>query len=1067
MTTLTVELTTFRPHAAVKMHAWDPAGDKRDADGVSIGDRRYRFTLDMDATDLTRVSFKFWYPGEAPEWEADEFVRQVPFRGPGTAWAAEFSSRCLDTDPGAVAPFAPGSMVTFGAVTARRFAGGMLYAWDPASGLNARFPETGRDPARNLSFFGVALADWMASGFHFKLVAPGGAFEPDASNRFWRPVDGAAVYLKSGQVEVRREVPVAVDVPISVIAPAALAATTALHVRDAVDDFAADAARAGMTAIDGDFVAVDFTVSIYPAAQYFATARADAGAESQAYAPMWSLPLRIASGAPPVQMHTLLGVSEWYAARPARDARVELRIHRNPATTFGPAITVPWHLGFPRRTRDETTTPVAGTATAHRGADGTWTAQLSLFRGVPHWLDALRSGDAVEARADGPTLSQRELRPTASATVVHTIDGQTGLSPTAPRADLFAEAMAPTSRQALMRAAFGAPIVDAGVFGAHELPHGATWIDGTLLFVLPAPHAVVARVLLLDRRASTAGKREVSALPMQLTKDLRYWWCVVRRDALPDPARVEYRFQMGEALETLDPASRDASLAEYVWADPGQGVEGAWSIAVDRGALVTAATSPGWQTPFWNEFIIYELHARRFTERNLASPAGPPAVALAQLRQELARYLGALPVTALELLPVNEFPKYVSWGYDSSLYFAVESSYGGSSGFAAFVGAAHRAGKALVLDVVFNHLTDTPMQALARDVFADGQTQWGDMVNYDHPACLEFFRQALVHLYDTYQLDGFRFDATEAIVNGHVQNPYIIRDGRVGSGGGWEFLRALHAAIEAAAGACGRRWPFSVAENRPENWPMDGQVVDGQWDFAFQGKVGWAAACDGDAAPELADVLRTAHHVQEMVNFPESHDSCSAQGNGETRLAARGPFGTGMRMAKACGAVAILAKGVPMFFMGAEAGEVQPFAFGGPMVGTLPLDRYEDPGTENNHVLVWYRDLLGLRKDWGKGLAGDDVPFVGRGNRTIAFSRDGGRIFVVATFGTPDRRQNLGWLGLPQGCVYKEVFNSTWPVYGVAWDGWSDNGGHGATLTSDAVASLPEIGAVVLERIRG
>ena len=1060
MATFDVYLATSRSHEAVMLHAWDPAGDVRDVPGVRVGPDAYRFSLDMSAPDLTAVSLKLWYPGEIPEWEKDDYVRRVPTAGVRALWTAEYSARCLTTDPAAARPLAAGTVVNVKAVTAGRFAGGELYAWDPASGQSARFPETARDPARKLSSFEVKLEPWMTSGFHFKL-ARGDGFEPEAANRFWRPIDGRRVFVKSGQIDLHATAPATVNVPISVVVPAALAAQAAVGVADAVDDFRDDATRTGTVKLDDDFVAVEFATALYPDAPYRVTPRIDPGDGHPGYQPPWSLPLRAPAAGAPARWHTLLGVSEWYASPPARDATVELRIHANPGSRLGATVEVPWRLGFARRTRDETPSPVCGKAVATQGPGG-WTGTLKLFGGVPHSFETLASGGAVETRADGPTLSQREVRPEgASRTVVHTLDGQTGLSRTPPDASPFLD-LGAAERRRLLKAAFSPAIVEAGVFAPHELPHGATWHDGALWFVLPAPHATRASLLLL-RRTRSRSPRQVQTVPMKLTADLRYWWCRVPREELPDAARVEYRFSLDDGTEVLDPASRRATDTPYVWPERGEGAEGAWSVAVDRAKLAAEALSPGWQTPFWNEFMIYELHARRFTERN--ARRGTPVPPLEQVERELGRYLASLPVTALELLPLNEFPKYISWGYDTSLYFAVESSYGGPSAFAALVKASHAAGKAVVLDVVFNHLTDSPMQATAKDVFVDGQTQWGDMVNYDHPACLEFFRQALVYFYDTFQVDGVRFDATEAIVNGHVQNGAIIRDGRVGSGGGWDFLRALHVALDTAAVATGRRLPYAIAENNPDNWGMDGAVVDGQWNFEFQGKVGWAARRDGDAAPALADVLMTRRRVEEAVNFEESHDSCSAQTEAERRVAARGPWGTGMRMAKACGALSLLARGVPMFFMGAEAGETRPFTFDAQSAAPLPLDAYEQADTENGKVLAWYRALLGLRKNWSNGFGSDDTPFIGKGNRTVAFTRDGGRFFVVVTLGTSDRRQDLGWLGLPQGSAYKEIFNSTWPDYQVDHDDPASNGGYDARLTAGTIANLPEIGAVVLERV--
>jgi hypothetical protein len=88
----------------------------------------------------------------------------------------------------------------------------------------------------------------------------------------------------------------------------------------------------------------------------------------------------------------------------------------------------------------------------------------------------------------------------------------------------------PTNRSALMAAAFGSSIANAGVFDAHEMPHGAVLHAGKTWFTLKAPHAVRASVLLL--RSKAGEPRRVEVLPMKLTSDLRYFWC--RQTESPD-----------------------------------------------------------------------------------------------------------------------------------------------------------------------------------------------------------------------------------------------------------------------------------------------------------------------------------------------------------------------------------------------------------------------------------------------------------------------------------------------------------------------------------------------------
>lgn len=172
-------------------------------------------------------------------------------------------------------------------------------------------------------------------------------------------------------------------------------------------------------------------------------------------------------------------------------------------------------------------------------------------------------------------------------------------------------------------------------------------------------------------------------------------------------------------------------------------------------------------------------------------------------------------------------------------------------------------------------------------------------------------------------------------------------------------------------------------------------------------------------------------------------------------------------MAKAIGAVALLAEGIPMIFMGEEAAEDQPFTFGNsPTIPgfTLRLDSYEQAGSEFLQVLTWFRDLMGLRSNASNGIRGSDNQWTGRGNKTVAFARAYGEFFAIATFGTNNGQQNLAWLNLPGGSAYKEIFNSSWPQYQVHAEPLIANGGYNAQLYSGDIVNLPSIGAVILQR---
>ncbi len=760
---LTIHYEPATPRAVVVLHAWHPAASPWHLESAPEVDGTFRFTLEHTVADQREIQFKYFFPREGNRWESDDYIRRVPTRDAAELWTFDFSARCLTRDPYA-AP-APDHVI-FHAIT-RRFQGGTLFAWTAAGGQSERFAETSRDSANQLSTFDVPLPPWMRRGFLFKLVTADEQFEAEPYNRLWRPADGGEAWFKSGQVDVRSTPLTSRAVTIELIHGRTLVPIPTLNVADSVDDFRDEVAAATTEDLDAAFCVSSYRATIYPEALYWIRA-GTAGAG-------WNLlerPFRWREDLPAMPSIAVAGSDRWLAARPARTALVRLFVHSNPGSAWPQAVD--WNLAVGGA-------PPHETITAARQADGTWVADFPVFPELTHGLTPSSAGVA-EGRPDGPFDPRREFEaPAGGPTTLHTTDGIAGMARIGGPA--FADVPANT-RHALLAEAYSRAVADAGVFDAWEMPHGPVVLGDDAWFTLRAPHAVQAQLIVLDPASPAAGARRVAAYPMRLTPDLRYWWCRVPRAAVPHGAF--YRFLLNDDLEVLDPAARWAHDPGRLWCQPGEGRDGPWARFVDPARIRAIITGSQWRTMGWQALVVYELHPRRFTRRNANVSSD-----FDQVVRELqpGGYLQRLPVRALEFLPVHEFPSAQSWGYNPSLFFAVDSSYGGPEELARCVRACHDAGRAVLLDIVFNHMTESPLQTIARDTYVSGETNWGDMVHYAHPACREFFRQALVHLWQTYALDGFRFDATEAIVNGHVPNGYILR--KTGNGKGWEFLGML------------------------------------------------------------------------------------------------------------------------------------------------------------------------------------------------------------------------------------------------------------------------------------
>jgi maltooligosyltrehalose trehalohydrolase len=206
-----------------------------------------------------------------------------------------------------------------------------------------------------------------------------------------------------------------------------------------------------------------------------------------------------------------------------------------------------------------------------------------------------------------------------------------------------------------------------------------------------------------------------------------------------------YRYQIDRDFLVPDPASRYQpedvhgpseviSAAEFDWDD------GAW-----RGRR-------------WEETILYEIHVGTFTSE------GTFMAAAARLD-----YLVDLGVTAVELMPVADFPGARNWGYDGVLLFAPDSSYGRPEDLKHFVQTAHQKGLMVFLDVVYNHFgpEGNYLYIYAKSFFTERhQTPWGAAINFDGPesrTVRDFFIHNALYWLEEYHLDGLRIDAAHAI----------------------------------------------------------------------------------------------------------------------------------------------------------------------------------------------------------------------------------------------------------------------------------------------------------------
>ncbi|MEO7909458.1 MAG: malto-oligosyltrehalose trehalohydrolase [Roseiflexaceae bacterium] len=210
-------------------------------------------------------------------------------------------------------------------------------------------------------------------------------------------------------------------------------------------------------------------------------------------------------------------------------------------------------------------------------------------------------------------------------------------------------------------------------------------------------------------------------------------------------ARYMYRLDSGDPRP--DPATRSQPA-------------GVHSVSQVVAPAAFEWTVGGWRGIPLEDAIIYELHVGTATELGTFD-------ALIERLDDL-RDLG---VTAIELMPVADFPGERGWGYDGVNLFAPAQAYGGPEALRRLVDAAHARGLAVLLDVVYNHLgpDGNYLRQFSQEYFTDRhKTPWGDALNLDGPGSepvRDFFIANACYWAHEYHIDGLRLDATHALID--------------------------------------------------------------------------------------------------------------------------------------------------------------------------------------------------------------------------------------------------------------------------------------------------------------
>jgi malto-oligosyltrehalose trehalohydrolase len=442
----------------------------------------------------------------------------------------------------------------------------------------------------------------------------------------------------------------------------------------------------------------------------------------------------------------------------------------------------------------------------------------------------------------------------------------------------------------------------------HQMPFGAEVLpDGRVRFQLWAPSQAAVALVVED---------EQQVLPMAPLENGFF-------GLVTDAARVgsRYRFQLEDGFRVPDPASR--------WQP--DDVHGP-SVVVDPRAYAWQHTE--WRGRPWADAVLYELHVGAFSEVGTFDG----------VRRKLD-HLAELGVTAIELMPLAEFPGARNWGYDGVMPFAPDAAYGSPDDLKRLIDEAHARGLMMFLDVVYNHFgpEGNYLPRYAKSFFEpDEHTPWGAAINYKVRAVREFALHNVLYWIEEFRFDGLRFDAVDRIIDRGEEH----------------ILKELAATVRRTIPA--EQHVHLVLENDSNQAHLlerdeSGRPVyyDAQWNddvhhvyhHLLTGEAGGYYADYASGAPERLTKALSSGFVYQgdvsdyrhgavrgepsahlpptaFVGFIQNHDQVGNRAFGEriADLATR-------EAVQAMQAILLLAPQIPLLFMGEEWGATQPFCF--------------------------------------------------------------------------------------------------------------------------------------------
>lgn len=447
------------------------------------------------------------------------------------------------------------------------------------------------------------------------------------------------------------------------------------------------------------------------------------------------------------------------------------------------------------------------------------------------------------------------------------------------------------------------------------------------------------------------------------------------------------------------------------------------------------------QMPLWNELIIYEIHVGTFNAPQRDMPGNFKSVV------KKIPHLQNLGINAIQIMPPMEFPGDFSWGYNPSYPFAIEESYGGVSDFKVLINEAHKAGIAVILDVVYNHFGPDDMDLWRFDGWYENdkggiyfyndwrsKTPWGDTrPDYGRDEVKQYLRDNAMMWLEEFHVDGLRLDATAFIRNTDGENNSKDKD----IDEGWAFMQWINREIKEHSSE-----KITIAEDLWSNAWLTRSADDGgagfstQWDKQFVDLIRKNIIIQNDDDRNLEEIKEEVYRQIDndpfsRIIYTESHDETA---NGNARLPEEiwpGNVDSWFSRKRSVlgAAVVFTSVGIPMLFQGQEFLEDRWFHDRDPLDWNL-ADQY-------NGLVRLYKDLIALRRNLNNtscGLTGANVEVhhLNNQDKLMAFHRwhEGGpkdSVVVVINF----RNQSFDSyvVGLPAAGEWQVRFNSDWKGY--------------------------------------